>query len=79
MYMYIYKFSPWGFSEPVYKYIQGQTDEGLRKFARAAHMLRCNWQPIRGALSGRNRDRPQHRDHYATLCKKCVGSFKSLN
>ena len=77
--MYIYKLSPRGFSEPVYKYIRGQTIEGLRKSARAAHILRRNWQPIRNALSGRNRDRPQHRDHYPTLCDKCVGSFKSLN
>ena len=77
--VYIYKFSPRGFSEPVYKYIQGQTVEGLRKSARAAHILRRNLQPIRIALSSRNRDRPQHRDHYPTLCEKCVGSFKSLN
>ena len=77
--LYIYKFSPRGLSEPVYKYIQGQTVEGLRKFARAAHILRRNWQPIRSALSGRNTVRPQHRDHYPTLCEKCVGSFKSLN
>ena len=28
--MYKYKFSPRGFSEPVYKYIQGQTVEGLK-------------------------------------------------
>ena len=75
--MYIY--SPWGFSEPVYKYIQGQTVEGLRKSATAAHMLRCNLQPLRSALNGRNRDRPKHQDHYPTLCEKCVGSFKSLN
>ena len=40
VYVYIYKFSPQGFSEPVYKYIQGQTVEGLRKSARAAHILR---------------------------------------
>ena len=79
MCVYIYKFSPRGFSEPVYKYIQGQTVEGLRKSARAAHILRRNLQPIRSALSSRNRDRPQHRDHYPTLCEKCVGSFKSLN
>ena len=76
MYIYIYKSSPQGFSEPVYKYIQGQTVEGLRKSARAAHILRCNLQPIRSALSERNRDRPQHQDHYPTLCEKCVGSFK---
>ena len=67
-----------GFSEPVYKYIQGQTVEGLRKSARPAHILSFNWQPIRSAFCGRNRDRPQHRDHYPTLCDKCVGSFKSL-
>ena len=76
---YIYRFSPRSFSEPIYKYIQGQTVEGLRKSARAAHILRCNLQPIRSALSGRNRDRPQHWDHYPTLCEKCVGSFKSLS
>ena len=79
MYMYIYKFFSRGFSEPVYKYIQGQTVEGLRKSARAAHILRHNWQPIKSALTGKNRDRPQHRDHHPTLCEKCVGSFKSLN
>ena len=76
VYIYIYKFSPRGFSEPVYKYIQGQTVEGLRKSARAAHILRRNLQPIRSALGKRNRDKPQH---YPTLCEKCVGSFKSLN
>ena len=80
VYVCIYiQFSPQGFSEPVYTYIQGQTVEGLRKSARAAHILRRNLQPIRSALSGRNRDRPQHRDHYPTLCEKCVGSFKSLS
>ena len=51
MYLYIYKFSPWGFSEPVYKYIQGQTVEGLRKSASVAHILRHNLQPIRSTLS----------------------------
>ena len=45
----------------------------------AAHILRRNFQPIRSALSERNRDRPKHRDHYPTLCEKCVGSFKSLS
>ena len=63
----------------MYMYIQGQTVEGLRKSTRAAHILRHNLQPIRSAFSGRNRDRPQHRDHYPTLCEKCVGSFKSFN
>ena len=77
--MYVCKFSPRGCSEPVYKYIQGQTVKGLRKSATVAHILRCTWQLIRSALSGRNRNRPQHRDHYPTLYKKCVGSFKSLN
>ena len=77
--IYIYKFSQRGFSEPVYKYLQGQTVEGLRKSARAAHISRRNLQSIRSALSERNRDRPQHRDHDPTLCEKCVGSFKSLH
>ena len=79
VYVYIYKFALRGFSEPVYKYTQGQTVEGLRKSARAAHILRRTLQLIRSALSGRNRYRPQHRDHYPTLCEKCVGSFESLN
>ena len=76
--VYIYKFSPRGFSEPVYTYIQGQTVEGLRKSARAAHILRRNLQPIRSALSGRNRDRPQHRDHYPIhiFFKQCNGTKK---
>ena len=79
IYIKLYKFSPRGFSEPVYTYIQGRTVEGLRMSARAAHILRRNLQPIRSALSGKNRDRPQHWDHYPTLCEKCVRSFKSLN
>ena len=53
--IYIYKFSPRGFSEPVYKYIQGQTVEGLRKSARAAHIFRRTRQPIRsGAETDHN-------------------------
>ena len=42
VYVYIQVF-PTGF----YKYIQGQTFEGLRKSARAAHILRHHWQPIK--------------------------------
>ena len=42
-------------------------------------MLRHNLQLIISALSERNRDRTQHRDHYTTLCEKGVGSLKSLN
>ena len=50
--MYLYTSSPQrGFSEPVYKYIQDQAVEGLRKSAIAAHILRHNLQPIRNALS----------------------------
>ena len=56
--IYVYNFIlalPTGFSEPVYKYIQGQTLEGLRKSTRAAHILRRNLQLITSALSERNR------------------------
>ena len=50
--VYIYKFSPRGFSEPVYTYIQGQTVEGLKKSARAAHILRRNLVVILHFSSG---------------------------
>ena len=80
MYVYMYTSYPHGAFQNLFTSIlQGQTVEGLRKSAGAAHILRHKLQPIRSALSGRNRDRPQRRAHYPTLCEKCVGSFKSLS
>ena len=79
MYMYIYiQVLPTGlFRTCLQVYSLDQTVEGFRKSAKVAHILKRNLQPIRSApaFSVRNKDRPQNRDHYPTLCEKCVGSL----
>ena len=81
MYVHMYISSPpRGFSEPVHKYIQVSQLRVLESPAGAAHILRCNLQPISPKVpSVEGTDRPRHRDHYPTLYEECVGSFKFLN